>query len=171
MYSNLDLRCWATVVSIEQAEACRPKPDAFYLEKERKGEKPLGRGKGEEKEGKFDSSRRRSSPFQRDRRRRHSGQRPESKPTSDTRCYNCSGYGHFARVCPTRVEQSQGRDKRTEQKRLVHNLLPDPTTCSIETTVAQHRKSKFEYILDPTASYVMGKWSSYLIRKQRCVWQ
>jgi hypothetical protein len=104
-------------VTVEQAEACRPKPDAFYLEKERKGEKPFGKKKGEGKDGKFDSSRRRSSPFQRDRRGRDSGQRPESKATSDTRCYNCSGYGHFARVCPTRVDESQGRDKRSEQRR------------------------------------------------------
>jgi hypothetical protein len=104
-------------VTVEQALACQTKNDAFFLNKGEKEEKPPSKGKGEGAEGKLDSSRRRSSPSRRNRRPPNSAQRPVSKPTGDTRCYSCSGFGHFASVCPTRLEgiEVRGQTGRRRQ--------------------------------------------------------
>jgi hypothetical protein len=90
-------------VTVEQAEACHPKSDAFNLEekaienRDRKGERRIQTK---------DRGWRSNSP-------RKNGQ--ASDPTErlasgidrDATCYSCGGRGHYSRVCPTRIAETR----------------------------------------------------------------
>jgi hypothetical protein len=93
-------------VTVEQAEACHPKSDAFYLE---------------EKASEIRDRRRDRRAQTRDRGWRSNSPRktgPANDSTErlsgvdrDATCYSCGGRGHYSRVCPTRIAQTREVDR------------------------------------------------------------
>jgi hypothetical protein len=94
-------------VTVEQAEACHPKSDAFYLEEKaseirdrRRDRRAQPRDRG------WRSNSRRKTGTASDATERLAG-----GVDRDATCYSCGGRGHYSRVCPTRIAQTGEIDR------------------------------------------------------------
>jgi hypothetical protein len=94
-------------VTVEQAETCHPKSDAFYLE-EKANE--IRDRKGDRRAQTRDRGWRSNSP-------RKNGQASDSTErlaggvNRDATCYSYGGRGHYSRVCRTRIAQTRAEDR------------------------------------------------------------
>jgi hypothetical protein len=94
-------------VTVEQAEACNPKSDAFYLDEKASEMRDQRRDRRNQPR---DRGWRSNSP-------RKTGQASDATERlaggidRDATCYSCGGRGHYSRVCPTRLAQTGDIDR------------------------------------------------------------